>query len=306
MKRTRGFTLIELAIVLVIITFLIGGLAMPLSAQIQARRIAETKKILEEAREAIIGYAMSNRTNECKCLYKVDNTGEKPLPTLDTASTCQPLSRCQNPDPDPDSDSVVFQPDPNTLETLKLTITLEAGHHLPCPDTEIDNIVDGTEDRVDATTCLANTGFLPWVTLGVASQDAWGNRLRYAVTTKFANNTSGIPSTDNGDLQVCSTSGCATGDVAQHVPVVVLSQGSNSRGARNINIPKESATPAPPDVTSEDELENINDDPTVEGATFVSRSPSKAGDAIGEFDDLVVWISAPQLRGRICPVGGCP
>ena len=44
MKRTRGFTLIELAIVLVIITILIGGLAMPLSAQIQARRIAETKQ----------------------------------------------------------------------------------------------------------------------------------------------------------------------------------------------------------------------------------------------------------------------
>jgi prepilin-type N-terminal cleavage/methylation domain-containing protein len=36
MKQARGFTLIELAIVLVIMTILIGGLAMPLSAQIQA------------------------------------------------------------------------------------------------------------------------------------------------------------------------------------------------------------------------------------------------------------------------------
>ena len=41
MKRTRGFTLIELMIVVVIMTILIGGLAMPLSAQIQARRIGE-------------------------------------------------------------------------------------------------------------------------------------------------------------------------------------------------------------------------------------------------------------------------
>ena len=46
MTVQRGFTLIEMAIVLVIITILIGGLAMPLAAQIQARRIAETKKIL--------------------------------------------------------------------------------------------------------------------------------------------------------------------------------------------------------------------------------------------------------------------
>ena len=42
MTIQRGFTLIEMAIVLVIVTILIGGLAMPLSAQIQARRIAET------------------------------------------------------------------------------------------------------------------------------------------------------------------------------------------------------------------------------------------------------------------------
>jgi len=54
----RGFTLIEMAIVLVIITVLIGGLAMPLSAQIQARRIAETKKTLEEAQHAIMGYKL--------------------------------------------------------------------------------------------------------------------------------------------------------------------------------------------------------------------------------------------------------
>ena len=57
MKQARGFTLIEMAIVMVIVTILIGGLAMPLSAQIQARRIAETNKTLEEAREAIIGFA---------------------------------------------------------------------------------------------------------------------------------------------------------------------------------------------------------------------------------------------------------
>ncbi|MHB1213437.1 MAG: type II secretion system protein [Thiobacillus sp.] len=62
MKQVRGFTLIELAIVLVIITILIGGLAMPLSAQIQARRTAETNRTLEEAREAIIGYAMTHKT----------------------------------------------------------------------------------------------------------------------------------------------------------------------------------------------------------------------------------------------------
>jgi len=60
MKQMRGFTLIELAIVLVIITILIGGLAVPLSAQIQARRIAETRRDMEAIHDALIGYAMSN------------------------------------------------------------------------------------------------------------------------------------------------------------------------------------------------------------------------------------------------------
>jgi prepilin-type N-terminal cleavage/methylation domain-containing protein len=74
MTTQRGFSLIEMAIVLVIITILIGGLAVPLSAQIQARRIAETNKTLEEAREAIVGYAMTHKTS-----------GNKPyLPCPDT------------------------------------------------------------------------------------------------------------------------------------------------------------------------------------------------------------------------------
>ncbi|MBI1282929.1 MAG: prepilin-type N-terminal cleavage/methylation domain-containing protein [Thiobacillus sp.] len=61
MTTQRGFTLIEMAIVLVILTFLIGGLAMPLAAQIQARRIAETRQIMADARDALIGYAMTHQ-----------------------------------------------------------------------------------------------------------------------------------------------------------------------------------------------------------------------------------------------------
>jgi prepilin-type N-terminal cleavage/methylation domain-containing protein len=60
MTIQRGFTLIEMAIVLVIVTILIGGLAMPLSAQIQARRIAETRHDMEAIHDALIGYAMSH------------------------------------------------------------------------------------------------------------------------------------------------------------------------------------------------------------------------------------------------------
>jgi len=84
----RGFTLIELAIVLVIITILIGGLAMPLSAQIQARRIAETNKTIEEAREAIVGYAMTNRTLGNKPYLPCPDTSGDGIEEPRTGGTC--------------------------------------------------------------------------------------------------------------------------------------------------------------------------------------------------------------------------
>ncbi|MEW6120726.1 MAG: prepilin-type N-terminal cleavage/methylation domain-containing protein [Pseudomonadota bacterium] len=62
MRHASGFTLIELAIVLVIMTILIGGLAVPLSTQLKARQFAQTKAEIEAAREAIIGYTRLNRT----------------------------------------------------------------------------------------------------------------------------------------------------------------------------------------------------------------------------------------------------
>ncbi len=289
MIKSRGFTLIELAIVLVIITILVGGLAMPLSAQIQARRIAETKKTLEEAREAIIGYAMSHRTkpNTCTCSY--DNIGD-----LDTGSSCT-FSTADKVCP------ATGIPNQSSTETY-------IRHYLPCPDT---NGKDGREDRDLATqsSCIEQPpgsglshGWLPWVDLGVAQQDAWGNRLIYAVNTTYSNKAHGFSSSTplTSPLQVCTMNTCVTADVASNVVFVLVSHGPNGWGALGVN-DNELAAP-----TGTNELANIDAD-----STYVSRTPYKPADGSAaekakEFDDLVVWISADQLRGRICPVGGCP
>jgi len=242
LKQSRGFTLIELAIVMVIMTILIGGLAMPLSAQIQARRIAETKQILEEAREAIIGYAMTHNTG-----------GATPRP------------------------------------------------YLPCPDTNGNGIEEPRDD--DTGVCPGEIGRFPWVTLGTAAQDAWGNRLRYVAPAVLTNSNNGFyngskptphtpPDTWN---QVCSAANCPVVNVAADVPVVLVSHGPNGWGARNVN----GNTLASP--TSNDEKENLDAD-----SHYVSRSPSGPGDAAGEFDDLAVWLSFDVLINRVCPAGGCP
>jgi len=303
MKVQRGFTLIEMAIVLVIITILIGGLAMPLSAQIQARRIAETKKTLEEAREAIIGYAMNHIATvpaTCTCIYKADTTlniSDAPPDTLDDPDSTCPISLC-----------------PST-GTTTLTLPI-ARHFLPCPDLtqndpepdedndgdgNLSDLNNGREDRYKTGaigTCASRSGNLPWVTLSTATQDAWGNRFLYAATYAYAASSTGFSNTDTGNHQICSASGCATSTVvATEVPVVVLSHGPNGWGALSVN----GTTLQLP--TSDDEKKNINANFNF---NFVSRTPSKAGDAAGEFDDLVVWISDGLLRSRVCPSGGCP
>ncbi len=55
-----GFTLVELAIVLVIFALLAGGLVVTLSAQQDIQRLAETRRQMADIREALLGYAVSN------------------------------------------------------------------------------------------------------------------------------------------------------------------------------------------------------------------------------------------------------
>ncbi|WP_317202126.1 type II secretion system protein [Janthinobacterium sp.] len=57
-RQQSGFSLVEMAIVLVIVGLMIGGLLTPLSMQIEQRKQAETQKALDEARDALIGYAL--------------------------------------------------------------------------------------------------------------------------------------------------------------------------------------------------------------------------------------------------------
>jgi prepilin-type N-terminal cleavage/methylation domain-containing protein len=229
MRRLRGFTLIELAIVMVILTILAGGLLMPLARRIETQQIETTKATLDEARDALIGFAMSH-----------------------PAADGRP--------------------------------------HLPCPDTTND----GQEDRTPSG-CTAPAGNLPWITLGLASQDAWGNRITYAVTAGLADSAIGIdPSAGPvGDNDLCASANCPAGtEVASNVPVILLSHGKNGLGALSIH-----GTTLPSPV-SPDEIENDDGD-----TEFVSRTIG--GEGATEFDDLVTWIPSSILFARVCP-SGCP
>ena len=81
-----GFTLAELAIVLVIVSLLIGGMIIPLSAQIDYRDVSDTEKTLAEIKEALIGFAVVNRRLPRPAVSAVDGT-ERGACATDAACT---------------------------------------------------------------------------------------------------------------------------------------------------------------------------------------------------------------------------
>lgn len=64
-RRSLGFTLIEVAIVLVIIGLALAASIAPLSSQIERNKIAETEAILNDVEEALYGFAAARGYLPC-------------------------------------------------------------------------------------------------------------------------------------------------------------------------------------------------------------------------------------------------
>jgi prepilin-type N-terminal cleavage/methylation domain-containing protein len=65
MMRTRGFSLIEMAIALFIMSLLVGSILIPITAQVERRQVTDTEQMLSEARSAILSYAIANGYLPC-------------------------------------------------------------------------------------------------------------------------------------------------------------------------------------------------------------------------------------------------
>lgn len=58
--RQRGFSLIEIALVLVIVGLALGGIVSAIGPQLDNKRVSDTQKVLEEVKDALIGFAIVN------------------------------------------------------------------------------------------------------------------------------------------------------------------------------------------------------------------------------------------------------
>lgn len=241
----HGFTLVELAMMLLIVGLVLGSMLFTLSAQVEQSNRAETLRRLESAKELLLAFAIVNG-------------------------------------------------------------------RLPCPATAVSGGIEAPPGGAACTNPYG--GFLPAVTISYQPQDsqffavdAWGNRIRYAVTATTWNAGNGrfttqhVPSpntaawsvsTTPNDLIVCNQAqagaACAVGNSVTNqntVVAIVYSTGKNgSSGPQGAN-----------------ETENVDGDPV-----FVSRAPDAAGALGGEFDDLLVWLTAGALYGRMISAGMLP
>lgn len=60
-----GFTLAEIAIVLLVVSILLGGILLPLSLQMELRRYADTRKTMDQINEALFGFVLANGRLPC-------------------------------------------------------------------------------------------------------------------------------------------------------------------------------------------------------------------------------------------------
>lgn len=67
-SHQHGFSLVEMAIVLAIVGLLLGGLLPSISSQIEQQRRNETRKLMDEIKDALIGFTIINGKLPCPAI----------------------------------------------------------------------------------------------------------------------------------------------------------------------------------------------------------------------------------------------
>jgi prepilin-type N-terminal cleavage/methylation domain-containing protein len=276
----RGFSLVELAVVMTIVALLLGGLIYTLSAQTEQRNFEETRRRLEQARELLLAFAITN--------------GRLPCPAR-SAATAAPVTVAGD------------------------EVRTTGGVDPDCVGDAVTDYYGGVNAGVTLGLLPARAiGYQQVDTSGFAV-DAWGNRIRYSVAhlatncsgaltyPHFTNSTNlksnGISCQPN-DLLICKSSTGITGTTCGGAVNQIMSQSLVAAviysTGKNFSSAQDAATATALGRT--DEAANLNGD-----RIFVYHAPSTSDAASGgEFDDQFLWITAGELYGKMIAAGVLP
>ena|ERR1700693_596448 len=302
MSRSKGFSLVELAVALAIIALLLAGALIPLSTQIDVRSGADTQRSMDSIRDAIIGFAQANGRLPCPA------DGSIPAGGTDAAGRpagAEQLTPATLPPPSTATCTNSFGVVPWT--TLGVAETDAWGRRFTYRVSPV--FADGF-------------GLLTWSTVTGTSPASAGTQSPACTPTPTPTSPTTFALCTLGDIAVFTRGGATTTAVAlgTALPAVFISHGKNGFGAWQTNGTRLNPIPA-----GNDEAANINGNMTAipsggyTNSTFYSRTrtPAVAGcvDPVPgttngappcEFDDIVVMISSSTLITRMVAAGRLP
>ena len=85
-SHALGFTIIEQAVSLSVIALVLGSIMVPLQTQIENRKVDETRRTLDHASEALLGFVAANGYFPCPA--DASSQGQEPLGTNHATGAC--------------------------------------------------------------------------------------------------------------------------------------------------------------------------------------------------------------------------
>ena len=225
--RSRGYTLIEIAGVMVVLGLLLGASLLPLNRQLRESEYRQERANMERLRDAVLGYALRHRTPGVEVIMvNDDGTQER-----GSYAPGRPYLPC----PDGDDDGIedrndlispvmqtltrsFFPATPRRLdlareqERQRILDLIDLGRatfaDLPPPSREgfpgVGQFLENSPIRHSGT-CRFDKSQLPWRTLGSIPADYWGNRYTYFADPIFSQEATGFDENtiaDSGDRRV--------------------------------------------------------------------------------------------------------
>jgi prepilin-type N-terminal cleavage/methylation domain-containing protein len=280
MMRRRGFTLVELAVVMTIVVLLLGSLLYTLSAQSDQRNVDETRRRLDQARELLLSYAVVNGRLPCPA-----RCANWPNCTTTSAETRDAAGNCTS---------------GGIVDYYGGTLAGGAmGGLLPALTIGAQNVdasgfaVDAWGNRIRYAVAQTNTGCTVAPPAGTKLYTHQGNLRMYGVACQ------------PNDLLVCKSAtgataancGGAANQIMSQSLVVALVFSTGKNGSTS------------PNGSGVDEATNVKTNALlapVINPVFVWHSPTDNRFANGEFDDQMTWITVGELYGRLIAAGVLP
>lgn len=277
--KARGFSLIEIAVVLVILTILLATVSIPIASQLNQKRIAETQRLLDLAQQALIGYASANGRLPCPATDGVTVGGTNSFGDERFAGGSSAVDgKCE------------FWTGYLPAVTLGLSPVDSQGFMVDAWGLQQNRIRYAVWGS-DVVAVGATSVMYPFTKT---------NGMKNATTTSLADSTTrfmyvcqsaplnALPSATTA-AGVANASVCGAGVVklTDKAPAIIYSLGAN----------------APTGGTGTDEVFNVK---TTANQTFAFVSHTPTPGPANEFDDIVNWVSLSVLLNSLQVAGKLP